>query len=79
MLRSMTGFGRSEGQAGGVLWSWEIRAVNGKNLDIRLRLPASFERMEQAAKKQIAKKLSRGNLQVSLNLGRRGTATSSTA
>ena len=74
MLRSMTGFGRAEGQAGDVLWSWELRAVNGKNLDIRMRLPPGFERVEQAAKKQIAKKLSRGNLQVSLNLGRRGAA-----
>ncbi len=71
MLRSMTGFGRAEGQLDDVSWIWELRAVNGKNLDIRLRLPSGYERMEQAARKQIGEKLSRGNLQVSLNLGRR--------
>ncbi len=75
MLRSMTGFGRSEGQLDGVGWNWELRAVNGKNLDIRLRLPSGYERMEQVAKKQIAEEISRGNLQVSLSLGRRGGAT----
>jgi len=74
MLRSMTGFGRAEGQINNVNWVWELRAVNGKNLDIRLRLPSGHERLEQAAKKQIGAEVSRGNLQVSLNLGRQSAA-----
>lgn len=75
MLRSMTGFGRAEGQTIDVSWAWEMRAVNGKNLDIRLRLPPGYERLEQAAKKQIGGQLSRGNLQVTLNFGRRGNSS----
>ena len=69
MLKSMTGFGRAEGQAHGIGWVWELRAVNGKSLDVRLRLPPGFERMEQAVRKLAAQKLSRGNVQVSLTLG----------
>lgn len=69
MLKSMTGFGRAEGQAHGVGWAWELRAVNGKSLDVRLRLPPGFERMEQAVRKLAAQKLSRGNVQATLNLG----------
>ncbi|MEP1205921.1 MAG: YicC/YloC family endoribonuclease [Rhizobiaceae bacterium] len=76
MLKSMTGFGRAEGQLDGIGWVWEMRAVNGKNLDIRLRLPPGYERLEQAAKKQIGAALSRGNLQVSLNLGAQNGAAS---
>ena len=68
MLKSMTGFGRAEGQAQGVGWAWELRAVNGKSLDVRLRLPPGFERMEQAVRKLAAQKLSRGNVQATLNL-----------
>lgn len=75
MLRSMTGFGRSEGDAFGLRWSWELRSVNGKSLDIRLRLPSGYERLEQAARKEISSQLSRGNLQVSLSFDRgAGTA-----
>lgn len=74
MLRSMTGFGQSEGDAFGLRWSWELRSVNGKGLDIRLRLPSGYERLEQAAKKQVSAQLSRGNLQVSLTF-ERGSGT----
>ena len=74
MLKSMTGFGRAEGQSHGVSWVWELRAVNGKSLDVRLRLPAGFERMEQGARKLAAQKMSRGNVQASLNLGQQSGA-----
>ena len=72
MLRSMTGFGRSEGEAVGMRWWWELRSVNGKSLDIRLRLPPGYERLEQTVRKQIAAQLSRGNLQVVLSFERSG-------
>ncbi len=38
-LQSMTGFARSEGTSGRYRWAWELRSVNGKGLDLRLRLP----------------------------------------
>jgi uncharacterized protein (TIGR00255 family) len=69
MLRSMTGFGRAEGQLRGLRWVWELRAVNGKGLDIRLRMPQGYERLEQPVRKNIGKKLSRGNIQAVLTVG----------
>ncbi len=67
-LQSMTGFARREGTSGRGRWAWELRSVNGKGLDIRLRLPPGLERLEADARKAIAERLSRGNLQVSLSL-----------
>ncbi|MBB3288270.1 MULTISPECIES: YicC/YloC family endoribonuclease [Rhizobium] len=67
-LQSMTGFARREGTSGRGRWAWELRSVNGKGLDIRLRLPPGLERLEADIRKSIADRLSRGNLQVSLSL-----------
>ena len=46
-IQSMTGFARHEGEASGLRFVWELRSVNGKNLDVRLRLPQGFEALEQ--------------------------------
>ncbi len=67
-LQSMTGFARREGTSGRGRWAWELRSVNGKGLDIRLRLPPGLERLEADVRKSIADRLARGNLQVSLSL-----------
>ena len=67
-LQSMTGFARREGTSGRGRWAWELRSVNGKGLDIRLRLPPGLERLETDVRKSIADRLARGNLQVSLSL-----------
>ncbi len=67
-LQSMTGFARREGTSGRGRWAWELRSVNGKGLDIRLRLPPGLERLEADVRKLIAERLVRGNLQVSLSL-----------
>lgn len=67
-LNSMTGYGRSEGGFGDWNWVWEARAVNGKNLDMRLRLPVGFESLDPQIRKQVSSKLGRGNLQISLNM-----------
>ena len=45
-LKSMTGFGRADGTHGAVGWAWEVRTVNGRGLDVRLRLPPGFEALE---------------------------------
>ncbi|MEL7430119.1 MAG: YicC/YloC family endoribonuclease [Pseudomonadota bacterium] len=65
-IQSMTGFARTNGQAGGEAWVWELRSLNGKGCDVRLRLPPGLEDIDIAARKQVAKRFVRGNLQVSL-------------
>ncbi|MFT4180353.1 MAG: YicC/YloC family endoribonuclease [Rhizobium sp.] len=67
-LQSMTGFARREGTSGRCRWAWELRSVNGKGLDARLRLPPGLERLETDARKRIADRFMRGNLQVGLSV-----------
>jgi uncharacterized protein (TIGR00255 family) len=67
-LKSMTGFGRAAGQDGDAAWSWEIRTVNNKGLDIRLRLPAGFEDLEARLRDAVVKKIKRGSCSVGLSL-----------
>ncbi|PHR60490.1 MAG: YicC family protein [Robiginitomaculum sp.] len=67
-IMSMTGYGRVEGQFKDWSWVWEVRSVNGKSLDSRLRLPPGFENLDPQIRKQIASKLNRGNLQISLTM-----------
>jgi uncharacterized protein (TIGR00255 family) len=64
----MTGFARADGAGGGYRWTWELRSVNGKGLDVRLRLPPGFEQLEPAAREKIGAALTRGNVQASLTL-----------
>lgn len=66
-LCSMTGFARADGAGHSYRWTWEIRSVNGKGLDVRLRLPAGFEHIELPARERIAARLARGNIQATLN------------
>jgi len=67
-LQSMTGFARAEGSSGRTRFVWELRSVNGKGLDVRLRLPAGMERLEQDVRQRVGERLSRGNLQVGLSV-----------
>ncbi len=67
-LRSMTGFARSEGESGRYRFSWELRSVNGKGLDMRLRLPPGLERMEPELRRLAGATLARGNIQAGLSL-----------
>lgn len=67
-LSSMTGFARASGSAQGLFWQWEIKSVNGKALDVRLRLPQGFEAMETPVRAALAQAFKRGNLQVSLTI-----------
>ena len=62
----MTGFGSSEGIEGGTSWTWEVKSVNGKGLDIRCRLPQGYEKADTVARLVSGKLFNRGNL--SLNL-----------
>ncbi|MGO4727088.1 MULTISPECIES: YicC/YloC family endoribonuclease [unclassified Inquilinus] len=74
-LSSMTGFARREGGVDGLSWVWEARSVNGKSLDLRLRTPTGFERLEAAARIELAKRFRRGNVTLNLSLGRVETAS----
>jgi len=71
-LQSMTGFARVEGQSETAGWVWEVRSVNGKGLDFRLRTPPGFDRLQPQIRKLVSKHFSRGNLQISLNIEREG-------
>jgi len=65
-LQSMTGFARVEGTSGRTRWAWELRSVNGKGLDLRLRLPPGFEALEADVRRLAGEAFSRGNIQAGL-------------
>lgn len=67
-LQSMTGFARSEATQGRYRILWELRSVNGKGLDIRLRLPSGYEHLEPEARRLFSESFSRGNIQATLNV-----------
>jgi uncharacterized protein (TIGR00255 family) len=69
-LASMTGFARAEGTAAGVNWTWELRSVNGRGLDLRLRLPPGWDALEPALREAATKALRRGNVTASLSVKR---------
>lgn len=67
-VSSMTGFASADGMSDNAAWLWEIRSVNGKGLDIRLRLPSGYEALETKVRAACAETLKRGNVQISLSL-----------
>ncbi|MCT7375933.1 YicC/YloC family endoribonuclease [Chelativorans salis] len=69
-LQSMTGFARAGLDDEMASVTWELRSVNGRGLEARLRLPPGFERLEQPAKSAVGKRFSRGNIQASLSVTR---------
>lgn len=69
-LASMTGFARTQGTSGAWGWAWELKSVNGKGLDVRLRLPAGWEGLEAGLKQIASRVLSRGNVNANLTLTR---------
>jgi uncharacterized protein (TIGR00255 family) len=73
-LQSMTGFARSTGDYLGNSFAWELKSVNGKGTEVRLRLPPGLERLEQPARQAIQKRFSRGQFYAVLNLSRQGAS-----
>ncbi len=67
-LSSMTGFGRSEGQTDAFRWHWELRSVNGKSLDLRMRLGGGFDRFEADLRKRVGARFTRGSVSVHLDI-----------
>jgi uncharacterized protein (TIGR00255 family) len=69
----MTGFARRDGGDAAVSWTWEIKSVNGRSLDVRARLPQGYESLDPAVRSAVAAACSRGNVQVNLSM-KRGSA-----
>jgi uncharacterized protein (TIGR00255 family) len=71
-LSSMTGFARSHGVCGSYSWTWEIKSVNGKGLDLRLRLPPGWDAIEPTLRAAASETLARGSIQAGLAVERTG-------
>ena len=65
-IESMTGFAREAGTVATHAFAWEVRSVNGRGLDVRVRVPPGFEQFSEAARKQMSAAFSRGTLHVNL-------------
>jgi uncharacterized protein (TIGR00255 family) len=67
-LKSMTGFASADGRSISASWAFDVRSVNGRSLDVRMRLPTGSEAIESAIREQIQARVSRGNLTVNLQV-----------
>lgn len=67
-IESMTGFAREEGEFEAFSWRWELRSVNNRGLDVRVRLPSGMESFEIAVRDSVGKRFKRGSFNISLNL-----------
>jgi uncharacterized protein (TIGR00255 family) len=74
-LSSMTGFARSHGTSGPYTFEWELKSVNAKGFDFRLRVPAGWDDIETAARKRATELLSRGTVYANLTVKRTGAAS----
>ena len=71
-LSSMTGFARGHGVCGAYHWAWELKSVNAKGLDLRLRLPLGWDAVESAVRASAAQVLARGTVYATLTMERQG-------
>ena len=74
MLKSMTGFASATGALDGWSWTWELRSVNGKGLDLRLRVPDWIDGLEIGLRKALSAVTARGNVTLSLRITREETS-----
>ena len=73
-LSSMTGFARGQGVAGTYAWSWELKSVNSKGLDVKLRLPPGWDAIEAPVRAKASEALSRGSVFANLTVSRQNAA-----
>jgi uncharacterized protein (TIGR00255 family) len=73
-LSSMTGFARGHGMSGSYSWAWELKSVNAKGLDLRLRLPPGWDAVEGPVRSGGAQVLARGTVYGTLTVERQGVA-----
>ena len=74
MIKSMTGFASAKGAQAPFSWGWELRSVNSKGLDLRLRVPDWISGLEAGLRGQLGKVVSRGSVTLSLRVSREDTA-----
>jgi len=67
-ISSMTGFARAEGATETCAWAWEVKSVNGKGLDVRVRAARGFDAVEALARDRTTKRFKRGNIALNLEL-----------
>ncbi|HSM95302.1 MAG TPA: YicC/YloC family endoribonuclease [Rhizomicrobium sp.] len=65
---SMTGFAEAHGAHEAARWRWEVKSVNGRGLELRLRMPPGFDGIEIAARTLAAERFRRGNIQATLTM-----------
>ena len=70
MIQSMTGFATAKGATDSATWVWDLRGVNGKGLDLRLRVPDWIEGLEMRLRTRLAAAIGRGNVTLNLRLAR---------
>ncbi len=73
-IASMTGYARAQGANAQISWIWEAKSVNGKGLEVRLRLPPGHDSLEIPARERVARHAKRGNINLSLNIVRLASA-----
>ncbi|HZO47663.1 MAG TPA: YicC/YloC family endoribonuclease [Xanthobacteraceae bacterium] len=73
-LSSMTGFARGQGVSGAYAWAWELKSVNAKGFDLRLRVPSGWDAVEVPARGRAAEALARGTIYGTLTAKREGIA-----
>src|SRR6185312_5068340 len=74
-LSSMTGFARSHGTSGPYVFEWELKSVNAKGFDFRMRLPPGWDEIEAPIRKRSADVLSRGTVYANLTVKRANAAS----
>jgi uncharacterized protein (TIGR00255 family) len=74
-LASMTGFARAQGEAGSAAFIWELRSVNGRGLDIKLRFPSGLEALELVYRDIATQLFKRGNVSGTLSIKREASAS----
>lgn len=75
-LSSMTGFARADGVSGSYVWGWELKSVNAKGLELRLRVPPGWDAIEPQARGRAGEALARGTVYANLSVNREGVAPS---
>ena len=73
-LSSMTGFARAEGVSGPYVWAWELKSVNAKGLELRLRTPPGWDAVEVPLRAKAGEALARGTVHANLTVQRAGVA-----
>jgi len=69
-IASMTGFAREDGSLDTLTWSWELRSVNGRGLELRFRLPPGMDALEPKLRELAGQRLKRGNVTANLTVRR---------